>query len=139
MNLVGQLAAKVVQFGREQNALKIHSIGVTAGQLRMLDRDFMQRFFDIFTKGTIAQGAQLELSVIPIRYQCGACGAVYEMTPKEWLAMDADRAACVRCGSADITLLSGGEYYISDIVADIENEEALFDGGAEETGLREPD
>jgi len=129
MNLVGQLAARVVKFGQEQKAVKIYSVGVTAGQLRMLDRDFMQRFFNMFTQGTIAEKAQLELFTIPISYQCGACGAIYEMTPKEWLDMDPNRAACVECDSEDITLLSGGEYYISDIVADIENEEELFGEG----------
>jgi len=119
MNVIGTLAARVVKWGRENNVEKILEIDIVCGQLRMFDRDFMQRYFDIFTRGTIAEGARLELTVRPIGYHCNACGAEYEMTPREWLDMDVNRAACIHCDSEDITLISGGEYFISDILADV--------------------
>ena len=45
------------------------------------------------------------------------------MTPREWLDMDINRAACIHCDSEDIVLTSGGEYFVSDVVADMEDED----------------
>ena len=122
MNVVGTLAARVVKWGRENHIRKILEIDIICGQLRMLDQDFMQRYFDIFTRGTCAEGAKLVLITRPFGYHCNAWGADYEMTPREWLDMDINRAACVHCDSEDIVLTSGGEYFISDILADLEEE-----------------
>lgn len=36
--------------------------------------------------------------------------------------MDINRAACVHCDSEDIVLTSGGEYFISDILAETEED-----------------
>lgn len=129
--MVGQLAARVVKFAQQNNVTKVHTVGITAGQLRMFDQDFMQRYFNIFTRGTVAEGAELVITVLPISYQCNACGADYEMTPKEWLAMDVNKLACIHCASEDITLVTGGEYQISDIIADVEDEDELFGGSGE--------
>lgn len=123
MNVIGTLAARVVNWGQQNHVKKILEIDIVCGQLRMFDQAFMQRYFDIFTRSTIAAGAKLVLNVRPIGYQCNACGAEYEMTPREWLDMDVNRAACIHCDSENITLTSGGEYFISDILADVGDEE----------------
>lgn len=123
MNVIGTLAARVVKWGQANQVRHIQEIHITCGQLRMFDQEFMQRYFNIFTRGTLAEGAKLILSVRPIAYHCNACGADYEMTPREWLNMDINRAACIHCDSEDITLTSGGEYFIDEIVAETEDEE----------------
>ena len=120
MNVIGTLAARVVKWGQANRVRQVLEVDITCGQLRMFDQDFMQRYFNIFTRGTIAEGAKLRLTVRPIRYHCRACGADYEMTPREWLDMDINRAACIHCDSEEITLTSGGEYFISDILADVD-------------------
>ena len=122
MKVVGTLAARVVNWGKENHIRKILEIDIVCGQLRMFDQGFMQRYFNIFTRGTCAEGAKLVLTTRPIGYHCNACGADYEMTPREWLDMDINRAACVHCDSEDIVLTSGGEYFVSDILADLEEE-----------------
>lgn len=123
MNVIGNLAGTVVKWGRENHVCKILEIDITCGQLRMFDKDFMQRYFNIFTRGTCAEGAELVLTVRPIGYHCNACGADYEMTPREWLDMDINRAACIHCDSEDIVLTSGGEYFVTDILAEMEDED----------------
>ena len=67
MNVVGTLAARVVKWGQENKIRKILEIDITCGQLRMFDQGFMQRYFNIFTRGTCAEGAKLVLTVRPIR------------------------------------------------------------------------
>ena len=99
MNVIGNLAASVVQWGQANRVRKILEIDITC-----------------------AEGAKLVLSVRPIGYHCNACGSDYEMTPREWLDMDINRAACVHCDSEDIVLTSGGEYFISDILAETEED-----------------
>ena len=45
MNVIGNLAASVVQWGQANRVRKILEIDIICGQLRMFDRDFMQRYF----------------------------------------------------------------------------------------------
>ena len=123
MNVIGTLAARTVKWGQENHVSKIHEIYITCGQLRMFDKDFMQRYFNIFTRGTCAEGAELILNIRPIGYRCNACGEEYTMTPKEWLDMDVNRISCIYCDSEDVELTSGSEYFISDIVADVEDDD----------------
>lgn len=123
MNVIGTLAARTVKWGRENRVKRILEIDIVCGQLRMFDQEFMQRYFDIFTRNTCAEGAKLVLTTRPIGYRCNACGAHYHMTPREWLDMDIRRPACIFCDSESIELTSGGEYFISVILAETEDEE----------------
>ena len=123
MNVIGTLAARVVKWAKENNIKKVLEIHLTVGQLRMFDKDFMQRYYNIFTRGTAAEGAEIVLNVRPIGYHCNDCGEDYLMTPKEWLAMDPTRIACICCDSENVELTSGGEYFVSDILADVEDED----------------
>ena len=75
MNVIGNLAAQMVKWGRANHVRKILEIDIVVGQLRMFDQDFMQRYFNIFTRGTCAEGAKLVLTTRPIAYHCNACGA----------------------------------------------------------------
>ena len=69
MNVIGNLAASVVQWGQANRVRKILEIDIICGQLRMFDRDFMQRYFNIFIHSISGFGIDVQGALI-FFYRC---------------------------------------------------------------------
>ena len=66
----------------------------------------VQFYWDIITEGTPAAQSQLHFRRIPGRLSCRACGHSY--SPRQDLP-------CPACGSIDIAILAGEEFYLEAI------------------------
>ncbi len=102
---------KIVLTHAEKNDVRqVMTIHLQVGKLSDLEDEWIQRYFDYLSKGTIAQGAELKIERTPIMLQCNACAASY---PVE-IANLSD-SACPACGQKDSKLISGREYYIKNM------------------------
>lgn len=100
----------VLKHADKNNVRQVMAIHLRIGKLSDLEDDWIQRYFDYLSKGTVAQGAKLIIERTPIILQCNSCKASYEGD----IATIGD-AACPACGQMDSTLISGREYYIKDM------------------------
>lgn len=89
---------------------RIVTIHLQVGNLSDLRGDWMQRYFDHLSRGTVADGARLQIERTPIRLQCNGCTATYSVE-----AADGLDAACPECGGKDARLVSGREYFITNM------------------------
>jgi hydrogenase nickel incorporation protein HypA/HybF len=102
---------KIVLKHAEMNSVrKVIAIHLKVGKLSDLEDDWIQRYFDYLSKGTVAEGAKLKIERIPIRVQCNACSTSYEAE----MARMGD-LVCPACGEKGSTLLSGREYTIQEM------------------------
>jgi hydrogenase nickel incorporation protein HypA/HybF len=85
-------------------------IRLTIGAMRDIVQEWMQRYFDHVSVGTIAEGAQIVIERCPTTVKCVPCGHVY---PADLLA--AKTLCCPRCGDARATLETGRELRIDGI------------------------
>ena len=100
----------VLKHAETNNVRQVMSINLQVGKLSDLEDEWIQRYFDYLSKGTVAQGAKLKIERMPIMVQCNACFTSYEAeVPK------LGDIVCPNCGQKDSTLLSGREYYIKDM------------------------
>ncbi len=88
-------------------AKKILEIRLKIGELSGVLPECIQEYFNIASRGTIAEGALLKVEKIPITIKCNACGYNGEI-PKR-------KIHCPECGSAEIKLLSGREYFVDSL------------------------
>jgi len=100
----------VLKHAARNTVRKVATIRLQVGRLSDLQDDWIQRYFDYLSKGTVAEGARLEIERTPIVLECGACGTSYEVEPD---AMG--EALCPACGGKDRTLLAGRSYYIKEM------------------------
>jgi len=102
-----KVVLKHAQINRVQKVIAIH---LQIGKLSDLEDEWIQRYFDYLSKGTLAEGAKLKIERMPIMMQCTNCSTSYEVK-----ASKLGDIACPACGENGATLLSGREYYIKDM------------------------
>lgn len=102
---------KIVLTHAERNDVRrVMIIHLRIGKLSDLEDEWVQRYFDYLSKGTVAQGAKLKIERTPITLQCNACAASYEVE-----ITGLKDSVCPACGQKDGKLISGREYYIENM------------------------
>ena len=91
----------------EANASRITDLYLVIGQLSSIIDDSIQFYWDIITKGTPAEGAQLHFKRISIEIVCQDCGFRYQPNGIDM--------ACPHCESTNIQVLAGDEFYLEAI------------------------
>jgi len=91
-------------------ASKVMAIHLQIGKLSDLEDEWMQRYFDYLSKGSIAEGAKLKIERTPIVVRCDGCAASYEAQVAQ-----IGNLSCPSCGEKKGTLVSGREYYIKSM------------------------
>ena len=100
----------VLKHAQLNNASQVLTVHLQIGKLSDLEDEWIQRYFDYLSKGTVAEGAKLKIQRMPIMMQCSACSTSYEAE-----AAKIGDLACPQCGQKESSLLSGREYYIKDM------------------------
>jgi hydrogenase nickel incorporation protein HypA/HybF len=82
-------------------------VRVRVGRLHHVHPDAFDLSFAVAAMGTIAEDADAELVLLPVRGNCGGCWAIWEC---EEIPL-----ACPRCDSVDIELVGGDELVLESI------------------------
>ena len=100
----------VLKHAHSNDARKVLTVRMRIGKLSDLADEWIQRYFDYLSKGTVAEGAKLDIERTPVVLECGACSTAFEVdtTKKEQIL-------CPVCGGEGGALVSGREYCIKEI------------------------
>ena len=101
--LVQQLQAIV----REHQADRVEAISVSAGEMRQVVPELLVSAFEMASKGTCAEDAKLEVTIVPINARCRVCGTEFGAAIDEF--------ACPRCNQADVEIIEGNEIIIQSV------------------------
>jgi hydrogenase nickel incorporation protein HypA/HybF len=100
----------VIRHATGHDVSRIVVIHLKIGELSDLEDEWIQRYFDYLSRGTLAENAKLAIQRAPIVLECEACSCSFEV-PKDGLG----GAECPECGGSDCRLISGREYLIENI------------------------
>jgi hydrogenase nickel incorporation protein HypA/HybF len=103
----------VLKHAQANDVIKVKTIRLKVGKLSDLEDGWIQRYFDYLSKGTVAEGARLEIERTPIVMQCSACSEPYQVE-----AAEIGSLPCPACGGKGGTLRSGREYTVKEMVAE---------------------
>lgn len=105
------LAESVLQLVEEtairEKARRVKLVVLEIGRLSSVEPEAMAFCFDAVTHGSIAQGAALEIIVVPGVGCCQSCAAT--------VAMEALYDICPRCGSYQVQPTGGTEMRVKEI------------------------
>lgn len=100
----------VLKHAQANSVRKVMTVHLRIGKLSDLEDEWIQRYFDYLSTGTLAEEAKLKIERMPVIVRCNACSESYEADVK-----NLKNLTCTACGGKEYTLISGREYYIKDM------------------------
>ena len=91
---------------------RVIAVDLEIGALSDLQAEWMQRYFDRLSRGTVVEGAALRTSRVPALFRCNACRQQFEVDS----LLDAD-LCCAHCRSSAVSLVSGRAYRVKSMEA----------------------
>ncbi len=87
----------VLDLAKQNGAERVRRVSGRLAETEHLHADAIQFHFTAHAKGTVAEGAELDLELVHVQARCSSCRAVYE--PDHHVTL------CPRCGATDASLL----------------------------------
>lgn len=107
MSLAEGILQLVEETARREQAAQIKTIFVEIGRLSCVEPEALKFCFDSVSRGSMAEGARLEIIDIEGRARCSGCG--------ENVSMQESYDACPLCGHHPLQALSGTEMRVKEI------------------------
>jgi len=98
-----------LDYATRGQAAKVVDIHLQIGEISDLADEWIQRYFDFVSKGTIAEGAKLRISRLPARMQCNRCSFIFPLDKSTW------NTQCPSCQSKETQLISGREFRVESL------------------------
>ena len=96
-----------LQHAEKAEASRILSLNITIGDLASIIDDSVQFYWDIISKDTPAEGAQLNFNRIPIEMKCLDCLTSYH--PEDGISV------CPECDGSRVNIIAGKEFLLDSI------------------------
>ena len=110
LSIVEGILEAVIPEVEKYDVNRVLSIKLKIGELSGVVPDCINYYFDIASKGTIAEGAKIVIERIPIRIECRDCG--YDGT------ISLGRHKCPKCDGTNFRIVSGKEYFVDSVEAE---------------------
>lgn len=102
----------VLRHARQNRVSRVHRIVLEIGELSDLEQLWIQRYFDSISRGSAAEGAEIDIEKVPCRFRCSPCGEEFTA------GLSADEPLlCPACGSQVVEMVSGSEYKVKSMEA----------------------
>lgn len=92
---------------RTQGFTRVKTVWLEIGRLAAVEPEALRFSFDVVKRGTIAEGAVIEIVDVPGRAWCMKCG--------DTVAIDERGAACPACGSYQLQVSGGEDMRVSEL------------------------
>lgn len=86
---------------------RITRLNLVIGDLSSIVGDSVNFYWDIISRGTIAEGATIHFERVSTRFHCNDCAEDFEP--------DGRGFACPHCGSSRVKLVAGREFRLESI------------------------
>lgn len=101
-----------VEEAEKNKVSKINEIRLKIGELSGLVPECIQQYFDFVSNGTVAEGAKIIITKIPVTMKCEICnytGSIDDFVDNK----------CPICGGLKMHMSGGNEFYIDSM--EVEN------------------
>lgn len=115
MSIVEALMEQIMKMAEEGNWKAVTKVRLKVGVMRQIVPDILEFCFEIASKGTITEGAVLDIEEVPLSIRCDECG--YEWDDREFLGL------CPKCGSIYVNVLNGMELELTNLEVEVRNAE----------------
>ena len=104
--IAAEIVAAAVSEGEKHGAAKVAAVTIRVGVLRGIVADSLRMFFEHAARGTMVEGATLEIEEEPVLVDCAGCGE----TPAPGLTL-----SCPACGREGVVVKGGDSLRIASM------------------------
>lgn len=104
LGITQNIVAIVAENAKEKS---VKRVTLEIGELSAIMSDAIEFCFDVCSKGTVLEGAKLEIIKIPGLGKCRQCGAE--------ISLEQPFGICHVCNSVEIDIIKGQEFKIKEI------------------------
>ena len=110
MSIAQSVLDIVLQESRDHEVSRVLSVVIKVGEMSAIETESLKFCFDLLTKGTLAEGARLNIERVQVTCRCRECGSKF--TVKELVF------ACPSCHNPKVEMLSGRELSVESFEAE---------------------
>ena len=107
MSLAENVLQIIEDAARTQNFQRVRTVVLEIGALAAVEPDAMRFCFDAVTRGSIAEGARLEILDKPGEGWCAECNKT--------VLLQEQYGFCPECGGAHVEITGGNEMRVKDL------------------------
>jgi len=100
-------SAALATVERHAGGRRVEVVTMRIGRLRQVVPEALEFSFGIVARDTLAEGARLEIVVLPAVLRCDGCGRSWEI--------DLPAFRCPECGSGEVAVEGGDELEVHSI------------------------
>ena len=89
---------------------RVLSVNLEIGVLSDLQSEWLQRYFDRLSRGTVVEGAKLRITRVPAVFECNDCYQTFEID-----SLLENNLSCPQCQCSEVNLISGREYHVKNM------------------------
>ena len=108
LSVTNSILETALRYAAENDAKRVSTIRLGVGELSDMNEEWIQRYFDKLSGGTLAEGAGIRIERIAPGFRCHECGTDFDMR------FD-DSVRCPSCGGTNCTLERGREFFIEEM------------------------
>lgn len=107
MSVAESILELITNSSKKENFTQVRKIRLALGIFSTIEPQALDFCFDVVTKGSIAEKAKLEITIVNGQGWCMLCSKNVELKERE--------VQCPECGSYQIQITSGDEMKIVDV------------------------
>jgi hydrogenase nickel incorporation protein HypA/HybF len=110
MALCESILQLIAEQARTQSFSRVRTVWLEIGSLAAVEVPALRFGFDVVTRGSVAEGAALDITEIPGRAWCLPCGEAHEIAARG--------DACPQCGSYQLQIITGTQMRVKELEVD---------------------
>jgi hydrogenase nickel incorporation protein HypA/HybF len=100
-------SAIVATVERHAAGRRVSVVTLTVGGLRQVVPETLEFYFAFVARGSVCEGARLEIEVLGPRLRCARC-------EREW-QLEIPSFRCRACGETEVAIVAGNEFQVESI------------------------
>ncbi len=108
--IVREIREIVLRHAQAAGAGRVLTVNLEVGALTDLQDEWVRRYFDHLSRGTVAEGAAVRIDRIPGIFSCSDCGGSFEVH-----SLLEEDLSCPECHNEAVTVVSGRAYRVKNI------------------------
>jgi len=116
LTIVRNLLRIVEEKARVYGVKQITGIRLVVGELNLVVPETLHFCFEVASRGTVAQGATLEIKEVPLEFQCNNCGHHFSLSSRKEISSGEEGGmGCPHCHGQELEIRAGRELYLESM------------------------